>query len=272
MSRTHIVRIAIVALMLVLLASLAPTAGAQTRSGNWYGWYFNGIRDTSTCFNPASMDWAWQGPESGDISWYWREGTSPRPGNIGTNNYTICWQAWYNFPSDGNYTFYAMHDDGINIWLDTADNPMMALWYDSGPVTDTSTQFVSAGTHRVIISYYNRTNAGVACFGIAAQGAANPLHCPYVPPTSTTGTTSLPGLLPGVTINNLTLNIYGPYGSTLPQQFSTTSGCVWYRVQRGDTLAIIAWRFGTSWRKIALDNRLPNANLIYAGQLLRICR
>ncbi len=273
MSRTHIIRILVVALALVLLASLAPTVGAQTRSGNWFGWYFNGILDSNICFNPDSSGWSWRGPEQGDISWYWREGTSPRPGFIGNENYTICWQAWYYFPNDGNYTFYAMHDDGINIWLDTSSNPMMGLWYDTGPTTDTSTHWVSAGTHRVIVAYYNHTNAGLACVGIVAEGAANPLHCPYVPPTQ--APTPVPGTVlgtfPTVIINNSIVNIYGPYGGYTPPP-SSGSSCVWYRVLRGDTLALIARRYGMSWVKIAQDNRIPNPNFIYAGQLLRICR
>jgi LysM repeat protein len=43
-----------------------------------------------------------------------------------------------------------------------------------------------------------------------------------------------------------------------------------YTVQRGDTLAAIARRFGTSAAAIASANGIANPNLIFAGQVLRI--
>jgi LysM repeat protein len=43
-----------------------------------------------------------------------------------------------------------------------------------------------------------------------------------------------------------------------------------YVVRPGDTLYAIAWRFRTSVWVIVADNNLPNANLIFAGQMLCI--
>ena len=43
-----------------------------------------------------------------------------------------------------------------------------------------------------------------------------------------------------------------------------------YTVQRGDTLQIIAARYGTTWWAIAQLNNLPNPNLIYPGQVLLV--
>jgi lysozyme len=43
-----------------------------------------------------------------------------------------------------------------------------------------------------------------------------------------------------------------------------------YVVRWGDTLYAIAWRFRTSVWVIVSDNNLPNANLIFAGQVLCI--
>lgn len=45
-----------------------------------------------------------------------------------------------------------------------------------------------------------------------------------------------------------------------------------YRVKRGDNLYRIARRYGVSVQSIVRVNRIVNPNLIYPGQLLRICR
>ena len=45
-----------------------------------------------------------------------------------------------------------------------------------------------------------------------------------------------------------------------------------YVVKRGDTLSGIAARYGTTVRKIALDNGIANPNKIYLGQRLKIYR
>lgn len=43
-----------------------------------------------------------------------------------------------------------------------------------------------------------------------------------------------------------------------------------YRVQSGDTLSALAWRYGTSVGAIATANHIANPDLIYAGQTLEI--
>ena len=44
----------------------------------------------------------------------------------------------------------------------------------------------------------------------------------------------------------------------------------WYTVKRGDTLTKIANQFGTTWQKLKALNNIPNANLIYVGQRLKV--
>ena len=47
------------------------------------------------------------------------------------------------------------------------------------------------------------------------------------------------------------------------------SSCTaWYQVQKGDTLAKIANKFGTTWQYLAKINGIKNPNKIYAGQVL----
>lgn len=43
-----------------------------------------------------------------------------------------------------------------------------------------------------------------------------------------------------------------------------------YKVKKGDTLAKIAKKYGTTWKKLAKDNAISNPNLIYVGQKIII--
>jgi len=48
------------------------------------------------------------------------------------------------------------------------------------------------------------------------------------------------------------------------------SNTIYYSVRRGDTLSSIAARYNTTWQKIAADNNIKNADLIYPSQVLAI--
>ena len=50
------------------------------------------------------------------------------------------------------------------------------------------------------------------------------------------------------------------------------SKTVTYTVKRGDTLSVIATKYGTTVNKIAKDNNIKNVNVIYAGQKLKITK
>lgn len=51
-----------------------------------------------------------------------------------------------------------------------------------------------------------------------------------------------------------------------------TTSTVTYTVQRGDTLTAIAQRYKTTVAKLVKDNNIKNANLIYAGQKIKIVK
>lgn len=86
-------------------------------------------------------------------------------------------------------------------------------------------------------------------------------------------------------VNSIHLRSYADY-SLLPITYDTSvvvppetvpppgnipgGGPVVYTVRAGDTLQIIAARYGTTWQAIAAANNLPNANYIYTGQRLVI--
>ena len=51
---------------------------------------------------------------------------------------------------------------------------------------------------------------------------------------------------------------------------SSKEKTVTYTVKKGDTLSAIAKKYGTTYQKIAKDNKIDNPNLIYPGQKLKI--
>lgn len=280
MSRMHLSRIAVMALMIALLAVLAPTVSASppALTGPWTGWYFNGIIDSNTCFNPPATATR----TDAAISFYWQQGTSPWPGVLGSENYTVCWQGTFNFPTSGNYTFFTFHDDGVRVWVPDLSQPLTVdAWYDTGPFETDGTSFVPAGWHKVVVAYYNHTNAGVACVDWAPQGAGNPLNCPYFPPGSQppppapVPTPIILNLQPQITqqmidsiVNNIIAKVVVPKPVPVPLPVPT---CIFYRVVPGDTLFGIAFRFGTTVARLQVDNGILNPNLIFVGQVLRIC-
>ena len=65
--------------------------------------------------------------------------------------------------------------------------------------------------------------------------------------------------------------IYNPNLIYVGQVINLPAGLSTYVVQYGDTLKIIAARFGTSWESLlALNPQITNANLIYVGQVIRL--
>jgi peptidoglycan L-alanyl-D-glutamate endopeptidase CwlK len=50
----------------------------------------------------------------------------------------------------------------------------------------------------------------------------------------------------------------------------TSGGCTWITVQKGDTLAKIAARYGTTVAALVQLNKIRNPNVIYVGQKLCI--
>lgn len=285
MSRKYLSRLAVLALMIGLVAVLAPSVGASppALTGPWTGWYFNGILDSNSCFNPPAT----ASRVDPAISFYWQQGTSPWPGVVGSENYTVCWQGTFNFPTSGNYTFFTFHDDGVRVWVPDLSQPLTVdAWYDTGPFETDGSSFVPAGWHKVVVAYYNHTNAGVACVDWALQGAANPLNCPFFPPGSlppppppapTPVTITLPPQITQQVINNIINNIINqnlvPKPVIVPPVVvrPPVPTCVTYQVRFGDTLTNIAFRFGTTIARLQADNGILNPNLIFVGQFLRVC-
>lgn len=64
---------------------------------------------------------------------------------------------------------------------------------------------------------------------------------------------------------------YSAVQKIVNQILGLEQNCKTYTVRAGDNLSSIASRYGVPWQKIASDNKIQNANLIYPGMVLKIC-
>src|SRR5262245_12165257 len=294
MYRKAVVLLATLALALFLTIASAKTTDAspagQTGSfqTNYYN-YFDG--GGLACPGGAAF-------VTGDTEiWkYWPENTSPVPGIINTTNYMVCWSGTVYFPSAGTYTVYTLNDDGMNVWVN--GNIAMNAWYNQGPTWHQGDFNIPApGWYSFNVKYYNAPNAGVACVTWALKGQPYTWKCPYppapppppppicpgcppcqgCPPIYPTPPPVCPGcppcqgcppiyptpppVCPGCPPCQGCPPVYPPPPPCQPwpncNQPPPHVTC-WYRVQYGDTLYSIAWKFGVTTWQLQQWNNIPN--------------
>jgi len=149
----------LVAVPLCLITSLvlAPAAHAASCSGtDWSGDYFAnmtlaGTPTLSRC-DPA-INFNWQGAAPG-------AGVPP-------NQFSTRWTRSSVFTA-GSYAFTATGDDGIRVYLD--GTMVLDGWRDQGATTYNANASVTAGTHTVVVEYYQNAYDAVAQFSYAPAG------------------------------------------------------------------------------------------------------
>ncbi len=115
----------------------APTPGV------WLGEYFNN-KDLAGTPVFTRQDSA--------INFDWGTG-SPDP-RIPPDGFSVRWTADIFFEA-GSYTFYAHTDDGVRVRLDGA--PLIEAWWDQPATTYSATRYLTRGTHRLEVHYYENT-------------------------------------------------------------------------------------------------------------------
>ena len=95
------------------------------------------------------------------------------PGNgIPNDNFSARWTGQANIAA-GNYTFKAVADDGIRVWL--GSTLIIDGWRDQAPTEYTTTRYLSGGVYAVKVEYYE------AGGGATAQFRWDPaLSCPTI--------------------------------------------------------------------------------------------
>lgn len=133
----------------VALASAAASSITGV-TGSCTGEYFNNIDLSGT---PVLVR------TDVGINFDWGPGVSPGTG-VNSSYYSVRWTCNVTTTMSRGYTFTALTDDGMNIWVD--GNYLISAWKDQSPTTYTNSIYAAAGAHVVRVEYYNRTMDGVA--------------------------------------------------------------------------------------------------------------
>lgn len=91
------------------------------------------------------------------IDYNWGTG-SPDP-EINSDNFSARWVSSLDF-SAATYRFAATSDDGIRVWVD--GDLIIDKWYDHPVQTFTGDKYLSAGSHQIVVEYYEHTSGAIA--------------------------------------------------------------------------------------------------------------
>lgn len=197
MTRLTLVRLGVLLVWFIALGVLAPGVGAMpvAQASVWSGEYFNNVNLSGS---PVLV--------RGDpaINFFWPEYTSPAPGIVPVDNYSVRWTCSVYFDTTGNWYFNTVNDDGMRIWVD--NNITMDAWYDQGPTAHVGSIYLTAGWHLVRVEYYNRTLGGTARVSYAREGSISEWKGEYFTNQDLAGT-------PTLTRNDSTINFDWGLGS-----------------------------------------------------------
>ena len=105
------------------------------------------------------------------------------PAGVGADNFSARWTGQFGFPTATTYTFTAVSDDGIRVWVDGV--LLIDQWRAQAAATFTASRALTAGSHEVRVEYYEATGQAVARLGWTAGGSP-PQPVIATPATGTT--------------------------------------------------------------------------------------
>jgi hypothetical protein len=123
----------------------------ETAAVGWRGEYFpNSNLEGSPAFvrtdEAINFDWSDSAPNAA----------------LDPNDFSVRWTRDYEFPYSGAYTFRATTDDGVRVWIDNV--LIIDQWVARAATTNQTTRFVSRGTHRIRVEYFEAGDLAVARF------------------------------------------------------------------------------------------------------------
>jgi hypothetical protein len=107
------------------------------------------------------------------IDFNWGSG-SPSP-SMGANTFSIRWTGDFDFTA-GNYVFQATVDDGVRIWVD--GELEMDVWEDQPATTYSFNRTMTAGSHEIVVEYYENSGSASITVAWAEQAAPTPTPTP----------------------------------------------------------------------------------------------
>jgi RHS repeat-associated protein len=128
------------------------------------------------------------------VNFDWGTG-SPYP-SIGNDHFLVRWTGYVSVPNTGSYSFGAVHDDGVRVWINNA--LVLDRWsvLDTSPVYATSTALVANTPTPVKVEYQEW--AGPARMRLWASGPSGPGGAQAQAPVDPTWlSTDVPGLPDG---------------------------------------------------------------------------
>ncbi|MDQ4104262.1 MAG: PA14 domain-containing protein, partial [Actinomycetota bacterium] len=228
-SSRRFLRAAVLIIALGLLGLVPSYAqGAPCGPDQWSGDYFTGTDLAGTpvgsrCDAEINFDWSVDGPGIPDIS---------------TTNYSVQWTTTVSLAA-GGYTFTATADDGVRAYLD--GNMIINGWRDQGTTTYTASLSVSAGTHTLVVEYYQNGGGAVMRFGYAPVPPPPPTCASTQWTASYFNNVSLSGM-PWVVCEDTISYDWGTTGPGLPGIGGSNFSVRWTKTEtfEAGTLAVTA--------------------------------
>jgi glucose/arabinose dehydrogenase len=164
LARPLVATIAAGSLLLVLLLP-AGQQHASAANGTWSGTYYNNLTLSGSPVlsrdDGATLDYTWAG--------------SPGAG-VNADAWSARWSKTDTYAA-GTYRFTVTVDDGVRVFVDGVK--ILDAWVDQAATTYTVDHAVAAGSHTVMVEYYENCCEARISVGIAQTGAP--------PPTNWTG-------------------------------------------------------------------------------------
>lgn len=98
-------------------------------------------------------------------------GTGSPISGVGTDNFSIRWTGWIQPKASASYSFHALSDDGVRLWVD--GKLIIDQWHDQAATehTSTSTVRMTAGEkYDIKLEYYEHTGTAVIKLSWSASG------------------------------------------------------------------------------------------------------
>ncbi len=108
------------------------------------------------------------------------------PAGVGPDNFSARWTGTFDFATAGTYTFTAVTDDGIRVWVD--GTMLIDQWRDQPATAYTASRSLTAGAHEVKVEWFETGGNAVAKLNWATACPVGQYRAEYFPNRTLSGT------------------------------------------------------------------------------------